>query len=889
MKPFHALLSEDVLSALQTSAQDGLSDSESHARFEQYGPNKLIEEEAVRWPQILLRQFTNFLILILALAALLSYFLGDLIDAMAILAIVILNGSLGFVQEWKAETALEGLKKMLKPCCRVIRDGRVQNIDAAQLVPGDIVLLESGESVPADLRLIQSVNLKADESALTGESVPVDKESKAVEDDAHITARSCMAWMGTHIVNGRGKGVVIATGMKTEFGRIAGLTGSIQETQTRLQRQLSVLAKQLTVLVMAVIAIIVLMGWLGGKPPFQMLMAGIALAVSAIPEGLPAVVTITLALGVRIMAKRKALLRHLQTAETLGATSVICTDKTGTLTKNEMTVQKLWLGSGEIAVSGVGYEPKGQFSQNGRIIDASTNPDLKALLETGLICNHASIVKTETGWASIGSPTEAAFITAAEKAGLNNDHGKILCEFSFNSTRKRMSVVEERQDELYAHVKGAPEVLLARADRILIDGKEHPLDEVLRKNIEQAYHDFARQGLRTLALAYKKLTSSRGIDEQEAEEQLVFIGVAGIIDPPRVEAKDAIAKTVTAGIRVIMITGDSPDTALAVAGQIGLTAEKAVTGSDLANMSDKDLLAILEDDMVFARAVPEDKFRIVKLLQSQNQLVAMTGDGVNDAPALKQADIGIAMGIRGTDVARGASDMVLSDDNFASIVGAIEEGRRQYANIRKFVRYLTSSNVGETIAVFLNILFGMPLILLPIQILWINLVTDSVTALSLSVEKAEDRVMEEPPRPLDQPILDKSGFMILGIFGSYIGLSSLLLYASYLDVSYELANTIAFTALVILSNVLVLNFRSFERPMHKIGWLSNPWLIAAVSSMIALQLASVYTPFMQKIFKTVALGQNEWLLIIAIAAPMILGSEIYKTFKTSGRNRTAEC
>lgn len=888
MEKFYALPCEELEKRLKTSVKDGLSKAEAKTRLKQHGQNRLTEEESVRWSQILLRQFANFLILILMGAAVFSYFLGDMIDAVAILAIVVLNGLLGFAQEWKAETALKSLKKMLSPHCRVIRDGQMQDIDAALVVPGDIVLIESGDSVPADLRLIDVVNLKADEASLTGESMQVDKDIRAVAENAHITARTSMAWMGTHIVNGRGQGVVTATGMNTEFGRIAGLTGQILETQTRLQRQLAVLAKQLTVLVIVVIAAIMLIGWLGGKPPLQMLMAGIALAVSAIPEGLPAVVTITLALGVRIMAQRKALLRHLQTAETLGATSVICTDKTGTLTKNEMTIQKLWLGSGIIDISGVGYEPEGQFSIDGTIIDPLENSDLSALLETGRICNHARIAKTETGWAAMGSPTEAAFITAAKKAGLEGGHGNIFCEFSFNSTRKRMSVVEESTEGLCVHIKGAPEVLLARADKILIDGREQPLDDAMRRKVEQAYQNFAQNGLRTLALARKTLTSSNSVDEQLAENCLVFLGVAGIIDPPRKEAKDAIAKTIKAGIRVIVITGDSPDTALAVARQIGLKADKAVTGSELEKMSDEDMLMLLAHNVIIARAVPEDKYRIVKLLQTQNQLVAMTGDGVNDAPALKQADIGIAMGIRGTDVAKGASDMVLSDDNFASIVSAIEEGRRQYANIRKFVRYLTSSNVGEVIAVFINILLGMPLILYPIQILWVNLVTDSVTALSLSVEKAEANVMDEPPRPLNQPILDKEGFMMLGIFGSYIGLTTLLLYGFYLDIAYELANTVAFTTLVILSNVLVLNFRSFERPLHRVGWLSNPWLLAAVISMIALQVVCVYTPFTQDVLNIISLGWSEWVLILAATTPMVLFSEIYKSVKLCRMDRAVK-
>lgn len=880
MEKFYAITVEKALGAQKTDAKNGLSTEKADKRLREHGPNKLTEEETVRWPQILLRQFTNFLILILAVAAALSYYFGDIIDAIAILAIVVLNGVLGFAQEWKAETALKSLKQMLAPHCRVIRDGHAQDIDAAMLVPGDIVLLDSGNSVPADMHLINAVNLKADESTLTGESIPVDKDTHPVPDKTPISGQSCMVFMGTHIVNGRAQAVVTATGMNSEFGRIADLTGKIRETETRLQKQLTVLAKQLTLLVMLMIIAIVGIGWLGGKPPLQMLLAGIALAVSAIPEGLPAVVTITLALGVRIMARRKALLRHLQTAETLGATSVICTDKTGTLTKNEMTVQKLWMAGGEINIDGVGYEPEGAYSKDGTAIKPQNDPDLTALLKTSRICNHARITQTDKGWMAIGSPTEAALITAAEKAGIENGENNILCEFSFDSSRKRMSVIEECDGTLCAHIKGAPEILLARADKIMMDGQEQKLTAAMRKKIEAAYHDFAQQGLRTLALARKTFPRPEGnIDDEKAENDLTFLGIAGIIDPPRPEAKDALEKTAKAGIRVIMITGDSPDTAMAVAKQIGLKAERAITGTELADMSDKEMLAALDQGVIFARTIPEDKFRIVKLLQAQGQLVAMTGDGVNDAPALKQADIGIAMGIRGTDVARGASDMVLSDDNFASIVGAIEEGRRQYMNIRKFVSYLTSSNFGETLAVFLNIMTGAPLILLPVQILWVNLVTDSVTALSLGVEKAEENIMNEPPRSISQPILDKHAFMTLALFGSYIGFATLLLYHLYLADSYALANTVAFTGMVVMANIRVLNFRSFSKPLHKIGWFSNPWLLAAVASMISLQILAVYAPPMQHLLNTVPLGLNEWGLIAAIALPMLLVSETYKVLK----------
>ncbi|HNS44501.1 MAG TPA: HAD-IC family P-type ATPase, partial [Alphaproteobacteria bacterium] len=492
------------------------------------------------------------------------------------------------------------------------------------------------------------------------------------------------------------------------------------------------------------------------------------------------------------------------------------------------------------------------------------------------------IARSGSGWVAIGSPTEAAFVVAAQKSGMNGKKDcNICCEFSFNSTRKRMSVVEECAEGMVSHVKGAPEILLARASKVLIDGKEYVLDDGMRHEIKTACSGYAQDGMRTLALARKSFSLSEDIDEGMAETELVFLGVAGIIDPPRPEAQDAIENAKKAGIRIFMITGDSPDTALAIGKQVGLKAEQAVTGTEISKLSDEGLLELLDIDVIFARTVPEDKFRIIKLLQTQGQLVAMTGDGVNDAPALKQADIGIAMGIRGTDVAKGASDMVLTDDNFASIVAAIEEGRRQYANIQKFVRYLTSSNVGETFAIFINILLGLPLILLPIQILWVNLVTDSFTALSLSLEKAEKNVMSAPPRPINQPILDQRTLAALGIFGSYIGIATLLLYQFYLgNSSYEMANSVAFTAMVVMANIHALNFRSFDKPAHRIGYFSNPWVLVAVASMLVLQGFAVYTPFLQLGLNTVPLGLQEWSLIFLAATPLLLLTEAYKTAKS---------
>ncbi len=880
MEDWHIFSVEQTAQTLKTSVSNGLSDTETKIRLQKYGLNKLIEGKSVHWYHMLLRQFMSILILILIIAAGLSFFLGDTIDALAIFTIIILNGLLGFAQEWKAETSLQGLKKMLNPRCRVIRDGNIKDMDTDQLVPGDFVLLESGNMVPADIRLTHTINLKTDEASLTGESTLVKKDIQAVGQDAHISEKSCIAWTGTHIVNGCGQGIVIATGMETEFGRIAQLTDQIRETSTRLQQQLSVLGKQLALMALSVSLVIVVIGWLSGKPLAVMFMAGVSLAVSAVPEGLPAVVTITLALGVGIMSRRKALLRHLQAAETLGAVSVICTDKTGTLTKNEMTIQKVWMAESNIAISGTGYDPNGIFSQNGQSIDPLENPDLKALLETGYKCNHARLLHTDTEWHTIGSPTEAAFIVLARKAGLEEIYSKdIFTEFSFNSTRKRMSVVEKNDTGFMVHLKGAPEVLLSRSSRILINGKEHILDDRMKIKIEHAYHEFAQNGLRTMALARKILPGESAIDEDMAENDLIFLGIVGIIDPPRSEIREAIEKTYSAGIRVIMVTGDSPDTAMAIAKQIGLKAEKSCTGAEFSKMSDDDAFNLLKEDVIFARTVPEDKFRIVKLLQSQSQLVAMTGDGVNDAPALKQADIGIAMGIRGTDVAKGASDMVLTDDNFASIVSAIEEGRRQYANIRKFVRYLTSSNIGETLAIFISILLGLPLILLPIQILWVNLVTDSVTALSLSVEKAEANILKEPPRSISQPILDKRAILILGFFGSYIGIMTFMLFQIYLDESYALANSVAFTGMVLMANIHALNFRNLHSPLHHVGYFSNPWLLIAIIGMLGLQICAVYTPFLQQALNTVPLGWSDWGIILAVSLPLIIVTEIYKTIQ----------
>ncbi|WJW76363.1 HAD-IC family P-type ATPase [Thiohalobacter sp. IOR34] len=886
---WHALAAEAVLARLHSDVERGLSAEEAQARLRETGPNTLQAVRRTPWYRVLARQFVDVLIFILLIAATIAFAIGETGDAVTILAIVVLNGILGFVQEWKAEQALAALQRMLAPRCKVLRDGREQEIDARELVPGDLVLLEIGDRVPADLRLIEAINLKLDESALTGESLPVVKDVTPVEVGAPLALRHDIAWMGTAVTNGRARGLVVATGMATEFGRIAHLTQSVGEETTPLQRKLAVLGKQLGIYSVAISVLVAMVGWLVGKPLLEMFLTGVSLAVAVVPEGLPAVVTITLALGVRAMVRRRALLRRLQAAETLGAATVICTDKTGTLTQNEMTTRKIWLPTGEVTVTGVGYDPAGHFEVDGEKIDYRQCPDLLALLETGLVCNHARLEKDEQGWHQIGEPTEAALVVAAYKAWLSQPvEARTVSEFSFNSERKRMTLVEKTDEGLLAHVKGAPEVILARCTRILDGDSERPLTDADREAFNQAYMRMAEDGLRTLALARRRLPPEVALDAEAVEQELTLLGVVGIIDPPRPEVPDAIRTAHQAGIKTIMITGDAVATAQAIARRIGLRVEQALSGNDLQGLDDEALLAILRDRQVlFARTTPENKLRIVGLLQSLGHVVGMTGDGVNDAPALKKADIGIAMGKRGTDVAKNASDMILTDDNFASIVGAVEEGRRQYDNIQKFVRYLLSSNTGEVLAILVNILLGGPLILLPVQILWMNLVTDGMTAVALGVEPAEKGIMQRPPRAAHEPILDRGGILMIALLGGYIGLATLWLFHHYIqegtEAEIQLAQTVAFTGIIVLEKMNVFNYRALHEPLAVVGFLSNPWILLAWMVTIGLQVCAVYLPFLQDALHTVPLGWADWGLILLVALPVFGLMEIYKWSRWRGR------
>ncbi len=885
--PWHSLSATDVLADLDSDAAVGLTESEAQDRRDRFGENRIQEVRAARWYEVLGRQFTDVLILILLAAAAISFGVGEIADAITILIIVVLNGALGFAQEWRAEQALDALRNMLSPTCTVLRDGVAFEIDRVELVPGDVVVLEIGDQVPADLRLVESLNLKVDESALTGESASVSKSTDSVAEDTPLAERTSMVWMGTNVTNGRARGLVVATGMGTEFGRIAELTQSLGQDPTPLQRKLGVLGKQLGIISIAISAAVALAGILLGKPLIEMFLTGVSLAVAVVPEGLPAVVTITLALGIRAMVRRHALLRRLQAAEALGSATVICTDKTGTLTKNEMTVTRIWLAAGDVDLTGVGYDPAGHFVVDGEQIDHRSRPDLLALLETGMVCNHARITKFDDGWRQLGEPTEAALIVAAYKAWLSPDRDDVgVTEFSFNSTRKRMTVVEHRQEGLVAFSKGAPEVILSRSSRILDEQQERPLGEADRSKFVEAYTALAKQGLRTLALARRTLPEHLELDEDAVENDLTLLGVVGIIDPPRPEVPEAISLARRAGVRPIMITGDSGETAAAIAAQLHMHVGRIVTGTELEAASEDELGELLSQDVLFARTTPEHKLRIVTHLQGQGHIVAMTGDGVNDAPALKQAEIGVAMGLRGTDVAKAASDMVLTDDNFASIVGAIEEGRRQYDNIQKFVRYLLSSNTGEVVAVFINILLGGPLILLPVQILWMNLVTDGMTAVALGLEPGSDDLMEQPPRGAQEPILNRYGAALLLALGGYIGLGTLWLFHHYLaDLgrspdAIATAQTVAFTGIILLEKMNVFNFRSLRQPLRKVGFWTNPWVLAAWTLTIGLQVAAVYTPFLQKLLHTVPLRWQDWLLMLAVAVPIFLVVEGIKLVRT---------
>ncbi len=847
----------------------GLSTAEAAARLKKHGPNELGEARKVSPLAILARQFTGLLVVILIVAAGIALALGEVIDAIAIGLVVLLNGVLGFVQEWRAETAIDALRSMLAAHARVIRDGAETVLDTREIVPGDVVLMSAGDKVPADVRLTGAVQLRVDESALTGESLPVSKSPDDPE---------ARLYMGTSVVAGHAEGEVTATGRDTRFGEIATLTTEVGEKTTHLQQVLERLARQLTLAALGLAALVVAAGLYTGLGLHQLFMMALSLAVSIVPEGLPAVVTITLALGAGAMVRQQALARRLQAVETLGAASVICTDKTGTLTEDKMTATRIWTAGADYTVTGGGYDPAGHIeTADGARVRAGDDRDLCDLLSAALLCNRAKLTREGDDWVTVGSPTEAALMTLAYKGWCPLPEGDpVVAELPFSSERKRMSVVtagDRDGEDWVLHVKGAPERIVERSTRYREAGEDREMDPDSRARIVAAYEAVAAEGARVIALARRVQPDATAPRD---EDDLTFLGFVGLMDPPRPEVKGAIAAAKGAGIRVIMITGDGAETARAVAGMVGLEVDTVLTGRDVEEMADDALDAALRGNVLFARTEPVHKMRIVRMLQGQGQIVAMTGDGVNDAPALRQADIGVAMGQRGTDVARDASDLVLLDDNFSTIVRAIREGRRQFDNVRKFVRYLLSSNAGEVVALMVNILIGGPLIFLATQILWMNLITDGVTAVALGLEKATPGTMKRPPRAKRESVLGRAGLGMILAFGTYTGGASLWIFYTFLPMGEDLARTAAFTGMVLFEKVSVFAFRAFHHTNWRIGWFSNRLLILALLAMVGAQLAAVYWPPMQVLLRTVPLGWDQWELIGLLALPLVVVPEVIK-------------
>ncbi len=887
---WHELDAKDALKKLGTS-EKGLSESEAEARLARFGYNELQKRKGISKLQIFIEQFKNLLIIILIAATIFSALVGEMVDAAAIIAIVILNAIFGFIQEFKAEKTIEALKKLTSPEAIVIRGDKEMKIESRMLVPGDIVILEEGTRVPADMRLISEAELKIDEAILTGESVPANKQTEPLK-SASVADRKDLAYMGTLVTYGHGTGVVIATGMNTEMGKIAQVVQEEEEQATPLQKKIAAFGKVLGIIIMVICALVVVMGIaregpLAGKPLTEtllvtMVITGIALAVAAIPEGLPAVMTITLAIGLQRLAKRNALMRKLPAVEALGSTTVICSDKTGTLTKNEMTISELWCSDKTIEVTGEGYKPEGRFLIDKKEIDAKTMEGVSLMLRAGTLCTNASLTKKGEEYMIIGDPTEGSIIVTAKKAGL--DKAQMEAEFRrvhempFSSERKMMSTINMVHERRYmACVKGAPETIVELCETLLVDGKPAKLSREWKEKISAKNADMTSRALRVLAIAYKEMPAA---DAKSAERELTFLGLVGMIDPPREDAIESVKECKKAGIRVVMITGDHRNTAAAVAKQLGLLEDgRVLTGEDLEKMQEGALEKIVGEVSVYARVNPLQKVMIVDALQRRGEIVAMTGDGVNDAPALKKADIGIAMGIKGTDVAKEASKMILKDDNFVSIVSAVREGRGIYDNIKKFIQYLLSCNVGEVMVVFFALLIGFQNpataeIILPltaIQLLWINLLTDGLPALAIGVDPASPRIMERPPRDPKENILTKSMLIEILVFGTVMCAGTLFLFDYNLPQGAAKAITVAFTAVVMFEMVRTESVRM----KYKIGFFSNRKLLLAIASSIILQLVVVYTPFLQPVFGTTALGPVEWIEIIGASCGVYVAMLVY--------------
>ncbi len=911
MKKWHQLDIEQTLGELKTDLKNGLSTAEVQKRQQEYGPNQLIERGMKSPWRILLDQFTEIMVVILIIAAGVSVLLHEVTDAIVILIIVVLNAALGFSQEYRAEKAMAALKRLSAPKVKVRRNGHLHEIPAQELVPGDVIQLDAGDAVAADCRLIEAINLRVQEALLTGESEAVEKHTRPIpQENLPLGDQRNMVFMGTVTTYGRGLAVVVRTGMKTELGKIADMLQSVEQESTPLQKRLKQLGKGLAVAALGIVAIIFILGMLRGEAVRVMFMTAIGMAVAVIPEGLPAVVTIALALGAQRMLKRNALIRKLPAVETLGSVTVICSDKTGTLTENRMTVTVV-----DVAGNRVDFLEKMKFysptvSESERLNPLRVKyPEVSLMLEAGALCNDAVIEKEFSeggGYQTVGDPTEGALVIAAARAGIWKDElEQILprvAELPFDSERKRMTTVHQLNREqlkdtslqsvqilqaygkqaYIAFTKGAVDSLLQISTQVWTEGKSTPLDEAWAMRIRRANEDLAKQGVRVLGVAFKLIDADTALPIQPQEENLTFVGLFGMIDPARAEVKDAVATSLSAGVRPIMITGDHPLTASYIARQlaIGGPSYEVISGQELEEMSIEELKIKLETVSIFARVSPAHKMKIVEALQQKGEIVAMTGDGVNDAPALKKADIGVAMGITGTDVSKEASEMVLLDDNFATIVAAIEEGRRIYDNIRKFIQYTLTSNAGEIWVMLLGPFFGLSLPLTPLQILWVNLVTDGLPGLALTVEPAEPDTMRRKPYPPNENIFGRGLVVSILWIGILMGLTSLLsgIWA-YQSGRLHAWQTMVFTTLTLAQMGNVMALRSNHYTLHQIGLLSNKPLLGAVLLTFALQMAVIYVPFLQSIFNTVPLSPQELLVSFAFSIVVFLAVEFFKWFR----------
>lgn len=926
---WHALAPEEVLEELHVPIDTGLTTEGAQARLEQFGPNELEEKAKTTILQMVWEQINSFVIWLLIGAAIISAILGDYVEAIAIMLIVVLNAIMGVVQESRAQKSLDALRKMASPEAQVLRDGHRVSIPSRELVPGDVVFIEAGNFIPADLRLLEAINLSIEEASLTGESVPAKKHAEgAIGADAGIGDRNNSAFLGTTVTYGRGKGIVISTGMHTQLGLIAQMLNIVEEEPTPLQKRLDQLGKTLGIGALAVCGLVFLIGVIRLLTPpdvvafgsqafwteiIALFMVAVSLAIAAVPEGLPAVVTISLAGGMREMVNRHALIRKLASVETLGSVTTICTDKTGTLTQNQMTVTSLYVDGQFIDISGTGYDPVGEFSIDGEVIDLKQYQGARNALWVGSLNNDAILEPAGESdgrktYRMVGDPTEGSILVAALKAGapaneLNRNYPRKE-EIPFDSDRKRMVTVHEivnpgggdispfySDEKTYTHViniKGAPDIVLKLCTRYQkMDNIVAPLTDEARQAILSANDRMTGKALRVIGVAYHPVEEKPGdINAETLEKELIFAGLIGMIDPSRPEVKPALQEATTAGIRSVMITGDYPNTARAIAEDIGLLTEghQVLTGAEIDKVSSEEMREIVKKTDVYARVSPEHKMKIVEALRANGEVVAMTGDGVNDAPAIKLADIGVAMGITGTDVAKETADMVLTDDNYASIVSAVEQGRIIYSNIRKFVYYLISCNVAEIMIIFLATLFGWNTPLAPIQLLWLNLVTDGAPALALGTEKGDPDIMQHPPRPADEPIINK--YMLRGIVVQTVAITAATLAAFFLgggalkgatDDARILSETYAFVTLSLSELFRAFTARSEYYPLAKIGVFTNKNMNLAVLVSIVLVLVVIYFPPLRNIFDTTALHLIDWAEILPLVFIPSLAAEIMKS------------